>query len=182
MRILGFCVVASAAFLAGCGTATAPGAVGIERPQLLLVPSEQVNQSAEEAYQQVLAQARRQGALDRDPAQVRRVRTIVGRLIPQTAAFRKDAPGWPWEAHVITSKEVNAWAMPGGKIAVYSGLIERLQPTDDELAAVLGHEIGHALREHGRERVSMALAEQLALDVVGSVANVPTAARNLAPI
>jgi len=168
--------------LAGCASVTEPGAVGVKRPQFLLVSSEQVNQSAEQSYRQVLAEAQQQGALDRDPAQVRRVRTIVGRLIPQTAAFRKDAPGWPWEAHVITSKEVNAWAMPGGKIAVYSGLIERLQPTDDELAAVLGHEIGHALREHGRERVSMALAEQLALDVVGSVANVPTAARNLAPI
>src|SRR3979490_1206682 len=92
------CVVAIAVFMAGCGPATEPGAVGIERPQLLLVPSEQVNQGADEAYQQVLAQARGQGALDRDPAQVRRVKAIVGRLIPQTTAFRKDAPGWEGEA------------------------------------------------------------------------------------
>src|SRR6266446_1481758 len=153
MRVLGFCVVAIAVFLAGCGTATAPGAVGIERPQLLLVPSEQVNQSAEEAYQQVLAQARRQGALDRDPAQVRRVKAIVGRLIPQTAAFRKDAPGWEWEVHVPSSSEVNAWCMPGGKIAVYTGLLERLQPAD----------------------------EQLALSTVGAVARVPQPALDLAP-
>ena len=181
MRILGFCVVAIATFLASCGTATAPGAVGIERPQLLLVPSEQVNQSAEEAYRQVLAQARGQGALDRNPAQVRRVKAIVGRLIPQTAAFRKDAPGWEWEAHVLSSSEVNAWCMPGGKIAVYTGLLERLQPADDELAAVLGHEIAHALREHGRERMSIALAEQLALETVGAVARVPQPALDLAP-
>ena len=182
MRILGFCVVAIATFLASCGTATAPGAVGIERPQLLLVPSEQVNQSAEEAYRQVLAQARGQGALDRNPAQVRRVKAIVGRLIPQTTAFRKDAPGWEWEAHVLSSSEVNAWCMPGGKIAVYTGLLDRLQPADEELAAVLGHEIGHALREHGRERMSIALAEQLALDTVGAVAKLPRPALDLAPM
>jgi predicted Zn-dependent protease len=181
MRILGFCVVAIAAVLAGCGTATEPGAVGIQRPQLLLVSSEQVNQSAEEAYRQVLAQALKQGALDRNPAQVRQVKAIVGRLILQTAAFRKDAPGWDWETHVLSSSEVNAWCMPGGKIAVYTGLIERLQPADDELAAVLGHEMGHALREHGRERMSLALAEQLALDTVGAVAKVPRPALDLAP-
>src|SRR5882762_241772 len=182
MRILGSCVVAVAGFLTGCGSATAPGAVGVERPQLLLVSSEQVNQSAEEAYRQVLAQARREGALDRNPAQIRQVEAIVGRLIPQTAAFRKDAPGWDWEAHVLSSSEVNAWCMPGGKIAVYTGLLERLQPADDELAAVLGHEIGHALREHGRERMSIALAEQLALDTVGALAKVPRPALDLAPM
>jgi predicted Zn-dependent protease len=169
-------------FLVACGTATEPGAVGLERRQLLLVSSEEVNQSAEQAYRQVLAEARAKGALDRDPAQVQRVRTLIGRLVPQTAAFRKDAPGWPWEAHVLTSSEVNAWCMPGGKIAVYSGLIDKLQPTDAELAAVIGHEVGHALREHSRERVSMALAEQLGLNVVASVANLPATARDLAPM
>jgi predicted Zn-dependent protease len=72
--------------------------------------------------------------------------------------------------------------MPGGKIAVYTGLIQQLQPSDAELAAVLGHEIGHALREHSRERVSMALAEQIGLDVVASAANLPPIAQNLAPL
>jgi predicted Zn-dependent protease len=181
MRAFGAWALASV-LLAACGTATEPGTVGVRRPQLLLVPSEQVNQSAEKAYQQVLAEAQAKGALDRDPAQVRRVRTVIGRLIPQTAAFRKDAPGWQWEAHVLSSPDVNAWCMPGGKIAVYSGLIEKIQPTDAELAAVIGHEIGHALREHSRERVSLALAEQLGLDVFTSAANLPPVTRDLAPL
>jgi predicted Zn-dependent protease len=146
------------------------------------VSSEQINASAEKAYQDVLAEAKKQNALDRDPAQVQRVKTIVGRLIPQTAAFRQDAPGWKWETHVLSSKEVNAWCMPGGKIAVYTGLIERLQPSDDELAAVIGHEIGHALREHGREQASNAMAQQVALGVVGAVANIPQGALDLAPM
>ena len=177
-----FAALALATLLGACGTATEPGAVGVQRRQMLLVSSEEVNRSAAQAYHQVLAEAQAKGALDRDPGQVQRVKTIIGRLIPQTAAFRKDAPGWPWEAHVLSSDEVNAWCMPGGKIAVYTGLIQQLQPSDAELAAVLGHEIGHALREHSRERVSMALAEQIGLDVVASAANLPPIAQNLAPL
>jgi predicted Zn-dependent protease len=105
----------------------------------------------------------------------------VGRLIPATGALRPDAPGWKWETHVLSSKEVNAWCMPGGKIAVYTGLIQAVQPTDDELAAVIGHEMGHALREHSREQMSQQLGEQAAVGVLGAVLNVPQAAVDLAP-
>ena len=157
---LNVCRVSLVLFLAAtlslpaCQTTTEAGAVGVDRKQTLLLSSEQVNEAAVSAYRQIVQAATQKGALNRNPAHVQRVRAITQRLIPATAAFRKDAPGWNWEVNVIESPQVNAWAMPGGKIAVYSGLIEKLNLTDDELAAILGHEIAHALREHGRERLA----------------------------
>jgi len=170
--------------LAGCQTVdtTRPGAVGVERKQNMLVSSDAVNRSAAKAYTQVLAEAQKKGQLNRDAAQLHRVRAIANRLIPQTGVFRADAPGWQWEVNVITSKDVNAWCMPGGKIAFYTGLIERLQATDDEAAAVMGHEIAHALREHGRERASQALAQGIGISVVGALLRLPGGAQDLSQI
>ncbi|MGE5650598.1 M48 family metallopeptidase [Noviherbaspirillum sp. UKPF54] len=142
--------------LVACETVqtTQGGAVGVTREQRMAVPAAEIQQAASQEYAQVMNEARSKGLLNRNSTQVQRVRNIVNRLIPQTAVFRPDALQWAWEANVLTSPEVNAWAMPGGKIAVYTGLIDKLNVTDDELAAVLGHEISHALREHSRERAS----------------------------
>ena len=158
-----------AAFLAGCsGTqTTSGGTVGVEREQTMLVSARDVNASADKAYQQTLQEARKKNLLNRDAAQLARVREIAARLIPATAAFRKDAPGWDWEVNVLSAKEPNAWCMPGGKIAVYSGLIEQLQVTDAELAAVMGHEIAHALREHGREKAGQSVGVGVAAALGG---------------
>jgi predicted Zn-dependent protease len=167
---------------AGCTTVqtTKPGAVGIERRQTMLVSEESVEQGAEKAYATEVQQANTQGKLNADPALTARVRRITTRLIPVTAAFRADAPGWKWEVNTLTTNDINAYAMPGGKIMVYSGLVERLQLSDAEIAAVLGHEISHALREHTRERVSRAYEQKVALLGLAVVTGVDPSVMDLA--
>jgi predicted Zn-dependent protease len=146
--------------LSGCETTTAGGAVGADRSQLMLVSSAELNQMAADAYTKMKSDASKKGVLNKDKAMLQRVRAIAGRLEAQTRVFRPDAPGWKWEVNVIASNELNAFCMPGGKIMVYSGLIDQLHLTDNEIAIVLGHEIAHALREHSREHVSQAIAAQ----------------------
>jgi len=169
---------------AGCKTVqtTQPGVVGVSREQSMLVSSATVNQSAERAYRQVTVEAARKGQLNPDPAQAARVRGVAQRLIAQTGAFRSDAPGWKWEVNLIGSRDLNAWCMPGGKIGVYSALIDELHLGDDELAAVIGHEIAHALREHGRERVSKAYAQSIGFAVVGTALGISSAAIDLSRV
>ena len=158
--------------LAACSTTTEQGAVGVERRQLLLVSSAEMDQAAAAQYQSVLKEQSPKGNVNKDPQQVERVRAIAKRLIPQTAVFRKDALEWKWEVNVLTSPEINAWCMPGGKIAVYTGIIEKLQITDDELAAVMGHEMSHALREHSRERASQQVAAGAGATLLGTAADI----------
>ncbi|HUQ73682.1 MAG TPA: M48 family metallopeptidase [Burkholderiales bacterium] len=175
-------LAACAAFTAGCETVdtTKSGAVGVERHQRMAVSSEEVNAGAQKAYAQMMAEAQKKNALDRDAAQVARIKTIVGRLVPQTTAFRDDAGKWPWEVHVISLDEVNAWCMPGGKMAVYTGLINKLGATDDELAAVMGHEIAHALREHSREQMSQQALTQAGIGIAGALFGIGDLGQNVA--
>jgi predicted Zn-dependent protease len=180
MRI--FTLIVLAALLAACETVqtTQPGAVGVDRQQRFFVSSQEVNQAAAQEYQKVLADARAKGTLDRNAQHLQRVRTVAGRLVARTGAFRPDAPQWAWESHVIQDPQLNAWAMPGGKMVVYSGLIEKLQLTDDELAAIMGHEISHSLREHARERISQETASGLVLGVAGAVLGLGEVGQGLA--
>ena len=184
----GRALAASAVMLvaAGCATVetTEPGVVGVDRRQSMstFISEADINKGAAEAYAQVLGEARAKGVLNRDAAQTARVRAIAQRIIPQTAAFRDDARNWAWEVNVINVQEINAWCMPGGKIAVYSGILERLQLTDAEAAAVIGHEIAHALREHGRERASRAVTQGIALGVLGAAAGIPQGGVDLAQV
>jgi len=149
-------VLVAALLSTACETVqtTQSGVVGVERQQRMMISAQELDQAATKQYSELLAEQKKKNALNVNAAQVRRVRTIADRLIAQTGVFRADARSWKWEVNVLTADDVNAWCMPGGKIAVYSGLIEKLKITDDELAAVIGHEIAHALREHARERAS----------------------------
>lgn len=166
--------------LSSCATSTAPGAIGADRRQLLLVSSEQMNAMAETAYDELQAEADDQGILNRDANLLARVRTIGARIRPQTGIFRPDAPGWNWEVNVLHSDELNAFCMPGGKIMFYSGLIQQLDLSDAEIAIVMGHEVAHALREHSREQMSQAMAAQTAIGIGATLFGLGQASADLA--
>ena len=142
-------------------TTTAAGNVGADRKQVMLVSEEEMNESANQAYAEVLAEAKKAGTLNTNQATLQRVQKIAKRLIAQTPVFREDALGWDWQVNVIKEDTINAWCMPGGKIVVYTGIIDSLNLTDGELAAVMGHEISHALKEHSRERASQSALQNL---------------------
>jgi predicted Zn-dependent protease len=120
-----------------------------------LVPEQQLEAAAMQQYASIKQQAQQHGALAADNhPQTQRLRAIAKKLIPHAARWNERAAKWAWEVNLIGSKEVNAFCMPGGKIAFFSGLLSSLKLTDDEIAIVMGHEIAHALREHGRERAA----------------------------
>lgn len=160
-RLIG--LMLGVALLAGCQSVqtTGAGQVGVTRNQYMGVSAAQIDAASAQSYSKMLKEAEAKKQLDRDPVMVARVQGIAKKLIAQTVHFRPDALNWKWETHVFQSPEVNAFCMAGGKIGIYSGLIEKLKITDDELAAVMGHEIAHALREHVREQVSRQQAARL---------------------
>ena len=152
--------------LPGCASTTEGGAVAADRRQLLLISSEQMEQMAAQSYTKLRSDAATKGALNTDPVQAQRVRTVAAHLVPQTVVFRHDALAWKWEVNVVSSDELNAFCMPGGKIMFDSGLIRQLNLSDGEIAVVMGHEISHALREHSREQASQAIVAQTAIEAL----------------
>lgn len=172
-RILAIGVVSLTTLVAGCSAVqtTGSGTVGVDRKQYMsgLVSEQALEQEAQQQYTALMSQAKSQGTLDVNAEQTQRVAAIAQRLIQQVGVFRPDAAQWKWEVHVLNSDDVNAWCMPGGKIAVYTGLINQIKPTDAELAAVIGHEMAHALREHSREQVSQQMATNMGMSVLSAV-------------
>ena len=129
-----------------------------------LVPAETLERSAAQQYQQMLDQARAQRALaPPEHPQLQRLHAIAKRLIPFTAPWNERAGQWRWEVNLIGSQQINAFCMPGGKIAFYTGILDQLKLTDDEAAMIMGHEMAHALREHARERIAKTQGTNLAL-------------------
>ena len=138
------------------------------RSRLMLVSEEQAISASKQAYSEMLQPLAQQGKLDNDPAVTKRVQTITNRLIEEAIKMRPETRQWEWSVKVIDDpKVVNAWCMAGGKMAIYTGLIEQVKPTDDELAQVMAHEISHALANHTAERMSVAMATSLAVLAVG---------------
>lgn len=154
-------VLACAGVVVGCASTTNPGAVDIDRRQLLIVPAETVEQMAQVSYKEQNDKANAAGKLVKQGAVFERLQRISLRLQQQAPVFRPDAARWNWELVLIDSPALNASCAPGGKITLYTGLLQKLSLTDDEIAIVIGHEIAHALREHGRERISHAAAQNV---------------------
>ncbi|MCA3237139.1 MAG: M48 family metallopeptidase [Curvibacter sp.] len=135
-----------------------------------LAPAEEVERMALQQYRQQLAQAAEKRALaPPDHPQLKRLRNIAQRIIPHALAWNPRAKDWKWEVNLIGSKQINAYCMPGGKIAFYTGILDQLQLSDDEVAMVMGHEIAHALREHARERMGKSTVTEGVARVGGAV-------------
>jgi predicted Zn-dependent protease len=144
-----------AATLVGCQANPVSG-----RKQLVLVSEEQAQSSSAQAYAQTLDEAQKKGKLSTDAALNARVKRITDRLIIQAGNMYAPSKSWKWSVAVLDEPTLNAWCMPGGKMAIYTGIIHKLKLTDDEIGQIMGHEIAHALLGHGRERMSRAIAMQ----------------------
>jgi predicted Zn-dependent protease len=152
-----------AASLAACSTNPVSG-----RKQFVLVSEEQAQASSTQAYAKTVGEAQQKGKLSTNAALNARVKRITDRLIVQAKIMYPPSRDWNWSVAVIDEPTLNAWCMPGGKMAIYTGIIQKLNLSDDEIAQIMGHEIAHALLGHGRERMSHAMAMQGGL-MVGSV-------------
>lgn len=163
------------AFLLAAGAAAAAPAlsqvdVGSSSGIRKLVPAETLENAARQQYSQVLAEARAKGALAPDDhPQLQRLHAVARRLIPHTAQWNARSREWKWQVNLIGSKQINAWCMPGGKIAFYTGILEQLRLNDDEVAMIMGHEMAHALREHARERLAKTQATGIGLSIASQL-------------
>ncbi|CAB1056555.1 Zn-dependent protease with chaperone function PA4632 [Olavius sp. associated proteobacterium Delta 1] len=142
------------------------------RRQLMIVSEASAISASRQAYVEMLKPYEQQGKVDNDPALKKRVYRITGRLIAQAIKWRPETKSWEWSIKIVDEPEtVNAWAMAGGKMALYTGLVNKIKPTDDELAQVLGHEIAHALAKHSAEKMSVAMASSIGVVAVGVAAD-----------
>ena len=181
MTTLHKCIaLAGALLLTGCQAVNTTGssAVGVDRKQYMfsMLSTNEINQSYAQTYQETIQTAQSKGKLDTRSIIAKRLQAIGQRLIAQAGYFRADAQQWDWQVSLIESPDLNANCGPGGKIIFYSGIFTKLQLTDDEIAAVMGHEIAHALREHSREAMSKAYGIEVAKIGLGAVLGVRQAA------
>ena len=175
MQLLVFCskLVVSLSLISlllACANTTRSGAVGINRSQFLAVSASEVDRLSAISYNDQNQKAKEKNILITSGPAYDRLKAISNRLIAQTAIFRDDTQQWNWQLVLINAPILNATCAPGGKITFYTGLVEKLNLNDDEIAAIMGHEIAHALREHGRERLSQAMAQSAVANIAMAVA------------
>lgn len=145
-------------------------AVGRNSGFTQLVPAGEIEQAAKQQYGKMMQEAAAQKALA--PAshpQLQRLRRIAQRIIPHAVSWNPRARDWQWEVNLIGSKQINAFCMPGGKIAFYTGILDQLQLNDDEVAMIMGHEMAHALREHARERMGKSAATNIGASLLSQL-------------
>jgi Zn-dependent protease with chaperone function len=171
-------LLVSACLLVACTSTSRPGVVGVERTQFMMISAAQIDRISASSFEQQAKAAQKKNILITSGPQYERLKTIANRLIPQTAVFRDDTRTWGWGLQLIDSPMVNATCAPGGRITFYTGIINKLNLTDDEIAAIMGHEIAHAVREHGREQVSQALAQNVFSNVALATAG-PGSAKSI---
>ncbi len=167
-------VLAGGAAAAGAALlpATAAAQVDVGKASALrnLVPAEELENAAGQQYAQMMGEANAKKLLMAGGhPQVQRLRNVARRLIPHAPQWNKRATQWRWEVNLIQSEQVNAFCMPGGKIAFYTGILEKLALNDDEVAMIMGHEMAHALREHARARVAKSSATGIGLSIAAQL-------------
>ncbi len=161
--------------LVACSNTSRPGVVGVQRSQFMMISAAQIDRMSAISFEQQAKAAQKKKILITSGPEYERLKTIANRLIPQTAVFRDDTRNWNWGLQLIDSPMVNATCAPGGRITFYTGIINKLNLTDNEIAAIMGHEIAHAVREHGREQVSQALAQNIISNVALAAAGAGSA-------
>ncbi len=168
-------VLVASCLLVACANTSRPGVVGVQRSQFMMISAAQIDRMSAISFEQQAKAAQKKKILVTNGPEYERLKTIANRLIPQTAVFRDDTRNWNWGLQLIDSPIVNATCAPGGRITFYTGIINKLNLTDDEIAAIMGHEIAHAVREHGREQVSQALAQNIISNVALAAAGAGSA-------
>ncbi len=135
-----------------------------------LVPAEQVEAAAGQEYTKMMREAAQKNALAPDShPQLQRLRYIANRIVPHAQPWNPRAQQWRWEVNLLGDKSLNAFCMPGGKIAFFYGILDKLQLSDDEVAAIMGHEVAHALREHARERMGKTAATRIGASALSAI-------------
>ncbi len=164
MRSHGFALLCLCVLLTACATNPMTG-----RSQLMLVSEKSVIAQSKLAYNNLVSGLEKNSKVNANPIVVGRVQTITDKLVAQAIRYRPDSEQWEWSVKVIDDPDtINAFCMPGGKMAIYTGLIDKLKTTDDEIAQVMGHEIGHALANHGAEKMSVGMASGIVMTALGS--------------